>query len=69
MDKRYKLAEIQFENGRYEEAIENCLQMLAIDRNWNSKAANTLLMKVFNKIGSSNELVVKARKRLSKILF
>jgi thioredoxin-like negative regulator of GroEL len=43
--------------------------MLAIDRNWNNKAANQLLMEVFNKVGSSNELVVKSRKRLSKILF
>lgn len=42
---------------------------MAIDRNWKEKAAYNKLMEVFNKVGSSNELVVKSRKRLSKILF
>lgn len=43
--------------------------MIAIDRNWNNKAANQLLMEIFGKLGSANELVVKGRKKLSKILF
>ena len=43
--------------------------MLSIDRNWNNKAAYQLLIELFNKMGASNEVVVKARKRLAKILF
>ncbi len=40
LESRYKLAKIQADAGRYPDAIESCLQMLAIDRNWNNKAAN-----------------------------
>lgn len=45
------------------------MQIIKIDRNWNQKAAYTLLLEIFTKLGSSNEVVIKARKRLSKILF
>lgn len=69
LQSRYDLGKLQFEKGKHDEAIETCLQMMSIDRNWNNKAAYTLLIEVFNKLGATNEIVIKARKRLSKILF
>ncbi len=69
LESRFSLAKLQNEAHRYPDAIETLLQIIAIDRNWNNKAAYQLLLEVFNKIGSSNELVVKSRKRLAKILF
>ncbi len=45
------------------------LQILAIDRNWSERKAYKLLMDIFGKVGSGNEVVIKARKKLSKILF
>ncbi|CDW78100.1 thioredoxin [Stylonychia lemnae] len=69
LQSRYDLAKMQFEKTKYDEAIETCLQIMQIDRNWNQKAGYTLLLEVFAKLGSSNEVVIKARKRLSKILF
>jgi len=52
-----------------DDAIESCMQMIQIDRNWNDRAAYNLLIEIFNKLGASNDIVIKARKRLSKILF
>lgn len=69
MDSRLSIAKIQFEKGKMDDAIESCMQMIQIDRNWNNRAAYNLLIEIFNKLGSSNEIVIKARKRLSKILF
>lgn len=69
LEARFNLAKIQWEKKKAEEAIESCLQIIAIERNWNDKAAYNLLIDIFNKLGASNELVVKSRKRLSKILF
>ena len=69
MESRFALAKIQNDAHRYADAIESLLQIIAIERNWNNKIAYQTLMEIFNKVGSSNELVVKSRKRLSKILF
>ena len=66
---RFKLAQIQNDAGKFTEAIESLLQILAIERNWNERQAYKLLMEIFGKVGSSNEIVIKARKKLSKILF
>lgn len=45
------------------------LDIVKIDRNWNNRQAYNLLIEIFNKLGAANEVVVKARKQLSKILF
>lgn len=63
------MAQIQWEKKKIEEAVESCLDIVKIDRNWNNKQAYQLLIDIFNKVGASNEVVIKARKRLAKILF
>ena len=69
LESRFKLAQLQWEKKKVEQAIESCMQLLKIDRNWNDKAAYQLIIEIFNKVGASNEVVVKARKNLAKILF
>lgn len=66
---RYQLAVFQFENSEYEEAIKTLLEIIAIDRNWNNKAANTLLKQIFSYLGSDNKLTIDGRKKLTKLLF
>jgi putative thioredoxin len=66
---RYQLAVLQFENSEYEEAIKTLLEIITIDRNWNNKAANTLLKQVFSYLGSDNKLTIEGRKKLAKLLF
>jgi thioredoxin-like negative regulator of GroEL len=43
--------------------------MVMIDRNWNSKAAQSLLIYIFNFLGGDNKLTIDGRKRLTKILY
>ena len=69
MQARYDLAKMEFEAQKYEQAIETLFKLIKIDRNWNEKAGYNLLLEIFNKVGASSELVMKSRKKLSKILF
>ena len=39
LDSRFILAKLQVDAGRYPDAIETLLQIIAIDRNWNNKVA------------------------------
>ena len=46
--------------------------MLAIDRNWSKqgeKKPQEKLIEAFTKLGQTNDVVKKAKKRLAKILF
>ena len=55
--------------NRMEEAIELLLEIIAIDRNWNQRAAQTKLTDVFKQLGATTEIVKEGRKKLSKLLF
>jgi putative thioredoxin len=66
---RYQLAVLKFENNEYEEAINTLLEMIMIDRNWNNKAAQNLLIYIFNFLGGDNKLTIDGRKKLTKILY
>ena len=69
MESRFELAKLQYGKQKYEEAIEGCLQMIKMDKNWNKKAAYNLVMEIFKMLGDKHELVPEARKRLAKLLF
>jgi len=45
------------------------MDILKVDRNWNDKAAYKEMIEIFTALGAGSDVVVKARKRLSKILF
>ena len=66
---RFDLALALFGKGRAEAAIDELLQLVRLDRDWNDQAARNQLIKIFDALGPTNPLTVSSRRRLSSILF
>ncbi len=66
---RYDLAAALFAAGEREQAIDELLELIRRDRDWNEEAARKQLLKFFEAIGLTDPLTVAARRRLSAILF
>ncbi len=68
-DARFNLAEAEIAAGAMENAVMNLLEIVAHDREWNDDAARKKLVTVFDALGPADPLTLKARRRLSSILF
>jgi putative thioredoxin len=66
---RYELAQAQFAAGQKGEAIDNFLEIVRRDRNWNDEAARKELLRCFEALGFADPFSVDGRKKLSRILF
>lgn len=66
---RLDLAMAYWAASQQQEAIDELLDMIKLDRNWNEAAARQQLLKFFEALGFSDPLAVAGRKRLSTILF
>ncbi len=66
---RLDLASALFASGDREQAIDQLLDLVRRDREWNEQAARKQLVKFFEAIGLGDPLTVQSRKRLSSILF
>ncbi len=66
---RFDFALALFGNGRAESAIEELLQLVRLDRDWNEQAARNQLVKIFDAMGPTNPLTTSSRRQLSSILF
>jgi putative thioredoxin len=66
---RLDLAMAYWAADQKQEAIDELLAMIKLDRNWNEAAARQQLLKFFEALGFSDPLAVAGRKRLSTILF
>ena len=66
---RLDLASALFAAGERDAAIDQLLELVRRDREWNDQAARKQLVKFFEAIGLSDPLTVQSRKRLSSILF
>lgn len=66
---RFDLAQAQFSAGQKEGAIQNLLEIIAKDREWNNEAARHELLRFFEALGFADPLSVDGRKKLSRILF
>ncbi len=66
---RFDLADAQAAMGRSEEAIDNLLHIIQVERGWNDDAARLHLLKVFEALGPTDEAVQSGRRRLSSLLF
>jgi putative thioredoxin len=66
---RLELAKALFALGRREEAVDQLLQVIRADREWNEQAARKQLVQLFEAMGATDPLTVASRKRLSSILF
>jgi putative thioredoxin len=49
--------------------MDQLLESIHIDRSWNEDAARTQLLEFFKTLGPGNPDVMRARRRLSTILF
>jgi putative thioredoxin len=66
---RFDLATALFGSGSSEAAIDELLELIRRDREWDDQAARKLLVKIFDALGPANPLTVASRRRLSAILF
>lgn len=66
---RLDLAMAYWAGNQRQEAIDELLDMIKLDRNWNEAAARQQLLKFFEALGFADPLAVAGRKRLSTILF
>ena len=66
---RLELASALFASGERNQAVDELLESVRRDRQWNEQAARKQLLKYFEAMGPTDPLTVSARKRLSSILF
>ncbi|MBS0519602.1 MAG: co-chaperone YbbN [Proteobacteria bacterium] len=66
---RLDLAMAYWAANQKQEAIDELLAMIRLDREWNEAAARQQLLKFFEALGFTDPLAVDGRKRLSSILF
>ncbi len=66
---RIDLGVALFAAGEREKAIDQLLESIRLEREWNEQAARKQLLKFFEAIGLADPLTAATRKRLSSILF
>ena len=69
LEARQELAMALFAVGENAAAMEQLLESICIDRTWNEEAARVQLLDFFTSIGVANTDVMKARRKLSTLLF
>lgn len=69
LEARQELAMALFAVGENAAAMEQLLESIRIDRTWNEEAARVQLLDFFTSIGVANADVMKARRKLSTLLF
>lgn len=67
-DARYLLGNQLIATGDYENAMEQFLQLMIRDREFNDDAGRKSLLQVFDMLGGSGELVTKYRRKLANAL-
>src|SRR5262249_18831893 len=66
---RFDLAVALSGKGRRQEAVDNLLEIVKRDRQWNDDGARKQLVQLFDAWGPTDEATVSGRKKLSSILF
>ncbi len=66
---RFDLAVALNVDGDRQGAVDQLLDIIAADREWNEQAARNQLLKFFEAYGSQDEITQTGRRRLSSILF
>jgi putative thioredoxin len=67
--RQFDYAEALIGAGRMEEGAGILLSIIAAEREWNDGAAKAKLLTLFDALGPTNQITVRARRRLSSILF
>ncbi len=66
---RYDLALALYAGGDVNGAIDELLEIIRRDREWNEEAARKRLLKIFDALGPTDPVTVESRRKLSSILF
>lgn len=66
---RFDLAMAFYGSGNAGRAIDELLELIRRDRDWNDQTARKQLLKLFEALGPTDPLTLAARRRLSSILF
>ncbi len=66
---RFDLAGALYAAGQQEAAIDELLEIVRRDREWNDQAARKQLLKLFEALGPTHPLTAGGRRRLSSLLF
>ena len=66
---RQELAMAFFATGQQANSMDQLLESIRIDRDWNDGAARTQLLEFFKTLGPTNPNVMAARRKLSTLLF
>ncbi len=66
---RFDLASAQIGAGLHDDAADNLMHIISVDRDWQDSAARTRLLNLFEAIGIQDPWVGAQRRRLSAILF
>ena len=66
---RFDLAQAFSATGKMEDAAENLLEMIRLDREWEDEAARKQLLKLFEASGPTDPFTINARRQLSSLLF
>lgn len=69
LEARQTLAMALYASGQHAEAMDHLLESIRVDRAWNEEAARKQLLEFFASLGAANPDVMKARRRLSTVLF
>ncbi|MBT8472222.1 MAG: co-chaperone YbbN [Marinicaulis sp.] len=69
LDAKFDFAGALLAAGSMENAVDQLLTIIETDREWNEDAARKKLLTVFDALGAGNPLTLRARRRLSSILF
>ena len=67
--KRFELAERYLVSNEIEAGFDELLQLFSQDSKWNEEAAKKKLLEYFDLLGFNDPNVLKARKRLSSLMF
>ena len=68
MAARMQLANLLVAAGRYPEGLDQLLEMVRIDRNWDDDAARKTILAVFSMLGGQGEIVSAYRRKLASAL-
>jgi len=66
---RYQLAEVYKQNELMEESLNELLEIIKLDKNWEDKKANKYMLAIFKEIGNSSPLTQKYRKLMQRLLY
>lgn len=66
---RYQLSSYYITQARYEEALDQLLEIMKRDRNYGDDAARKGILKVFDMLGGSGETVSQYRQKMANLLY